>query len=65
MDYIGMKVLSYDGKEKGEVTSVCENRHCGVESCRGDVLRVKWEDGAISFPCSAGLKQDKQTLKIM
>ena len=52
---IGDKILSTDEKHIGEVKSICYNRSCGVEGCRGDVLYVVWDDGAISYPCSAGL----------
>jgi len=42
-------------KERGVVLSVSENRHCGVEGCRGRTLIVKWPDGKRSFPCTRGL----------
>jgi hypothetical protein len=66
MSYENMTVLSRDGSSEGKITTVCENRHCGCESCFGRVLRVKWNDGDISYPCSAGLEHnDDQTLQII
>jgi len=54
---VAFTVVSRDGKEKGKVVSFCENRHCGVESCRGHVLCVKWGDGKHTYPCTGGMVQ--------
>jgi len=48
-------IVSRDGKYRGKPTSVTI-RNCGVEGCFGLVLRVKWNDGKVSFPCTAGLR---------
>lgn len=48
-------VRSSTGKFKGKVTSFCENRKCGIEGCMGQVLRVQWEDGKVSYPCTGGM----------
>jgi hypothetical protein len=50
----GVRVLSRDGKFTGIQTG--GSRQCGMESCRGIRIYVKWEDGTITMPCSKGLR---------
>ena len=47
-------VLSRDGKLKGKLTG--GERVCQMESCGGIRYGVRWEDGTLTFPCSAGLR---------
>lgn len=47
-------VLSRDGKERGTVTG--RTRPCSLEGCRGVQVMVKWPDGKVTWPCSAGMK---------
>ena len=52
----GNRVISRTGQHEGTVVSVCPNRHCGVEDCRGKVLCVRWDDGMTSYPCTGGME---------
>lgn len=54
-----MKTISRDGKIKGKVISVCENRRCGCESCTGKVYCIRWEDGKVTYNCSKSFTTNK------
>lgn len=66
MIYTYQKVIARGSKmPTGRVTTVCD-RHCGVEGCRGLVLRVLWNDGKVTYPCTAGMESvNENTLKII
>jgi len=51
------KILSKDGTETGEFTG--STRSCQMESCRGTRRMVRWLDGTVTWPCTRGLKQDR------
>ena len=59
----GMKIYSADGKEHGIATG--STRQCTMEGCRGTRIYVKWNDGKITQPCSRGLENYKDGMKIM
>lgn len=40
-------------QEKGEFTGLA--RACQIEGCRGWAVGVRWEDGALTFPCTSGM----------
>ena len=46
-------VLSRDGKNKGRFTG--GEHTCQMEGCFGKRLGVRWDDGTLTFPCSAGM----------
>ena len=48
-------VYSKDGKKKGRLTG--GERLCGLEGCKGVRLRVRWADGKITWPCTAGMSE--------
>ena len=38
--------------DRGEVLDELE---CDMEGCRGTVLKVKWADGKVTYPCTKGM----------
>jgi hypothetical protein len=48
------KFLSRDGKFVGKATG--GERHCNMESCRGVRLAIRWNDGKLTYPCTAGME---------
>lgn len=57
-------VLSRDGGIKGKVIN-WDAKPCQMESCRSYCASVRWEDGSLTYPCHAGLKQiDESTFHI-
>ena len=30
-------------------------RSCGIEDCNGRAIGVRWPDGKLTFPCTAGM----------
>ena len=30
-------------------------RRCGIEDCCGELVAVRWPDGRLTFPCTAGM----------
>lgn len=48
-------VISRDGQNTGKVLAETD-RNCGIEDCHGTVLQVKWDDGEVSYPCTAGME---------
>jgi hypothetical protein len=53
-------ILSGDGTQKGKVIN-WRAKHCQLESCRNYRASVRWEDGSLTYPCHAGLKQVNDT----
>jgi hypothetical protein len=58
----GMPVLSKDGKIKGKLTG--GSRHCGLHSCTGRTLGVRWDDGKLTYPCTKGMNFNNGIWKI-
>lgn len=48
------KILSRDGKHIGTTTGG-NSRKCPMESCRGERVGVRWDDGKLTYPCTAGM----------
>lgn len=48
------KILSRDGKHIGTATGG-KGRRCSLESCKGECIGVRWDDGKLTYPCTAGL----------
>jgi len=46
-------------KEKGRVTG--STMVCRLEGCLGRRIRVVWEDGRSTWPCSKGLRELSET----
>ncbi len=46
-------VRSKDGKRRGTVTR--SFRRCQLDGCGGLRIRVRWSDGRVTWPCSAGM----------
>ena len=55
-------IVSRDGKETGRTTG--GTRPCPVEGCRGVRIGVRWEDGKLTWPCSAGMTGRGKHLRI-
>lgn len=49
----GTIVHSKDKEHTGTLTG--GSRQCGMEGCQGRALGVRWDDGALTFPCSHGM----------
>jgi hypothetical protein len=47
------RVYSADGTSFGVKTG--GGRGCGLDGCRGRRIGVRWPDGKITYPCTAGL----------
>lgn len=47
-------VISRDGKHKGKFTGG-NSRPCSMEGCCGERVGVRWEDGKLTFPCTADM----------
>jgi hypothetical protein len=62
MVHSGEKVLSRDKKHIGFTTGAV--RHCALEGCRGLRIVVKWQDGKITYPCSAGMDRKDNVWQI-
>lgn len=46
----GTRVVSRTGSHEGRLTG---GRHmCATESCSGERLGVRWDDGKLTFPCT-------------
>lgn len=57
-------VLSRDGSERGVPTG--RVYPCCLEGCSGLRIVVKWPDGKVTHPCSAGMKEvEKGVWKII
>jgi hypothetical protein len=54
----GQKILSRDGKEKGELTGA--SYHCRLDGCRGRRITTRWPGGFFTHPCSKGLLWNKR-----
>jgi hypothetical protein len=50
---IGIRVLSRDGKQVGQTTG--SSHKCQLKECWGWRIGVRWGDGSITYPCSAGM----------
>jgi len=48
------QIISSDGKYKGKPTGSA--RCCQMESCRGVRIGVRWEDGKLTYPCTANME---------
>ena len=53
------KILSRDGKNVGTATGG-NARQCPMECCKGERIGVRWDDGVLSFPCTAAMKWNKK-----
>ena len=56
---IGDTVVTFDGFYTGKTTG--GSRPCQLEGCRGECLGVRWNDGKLTFPCTAGMTYDDRT----
>ena len=56
---IGDTVVSFNGIYTGKTTG--GSRPCSIEGCRGKCLGVRWNDGKLTFPCTAGMTYDDKT----
>ena len=56
---IGDTVVSFNGIYTGKTTG--GSRPCQLEGCRGKCLGVRWNDGKLTFPCTAGMTYDDKT----
>lgn len=62
-DYKGIKVMSSDRVHKGVATG--GTRRCHLEGCKGTRIAVRWSDGALTFPCTEGMRSiNDKTLQI-
>jgi len=48
-------VRDRSGTMEGTVTG--RTWHCRLEGCRGVRVEVKWPDGTVTRPCSAGMRE--------
>ena len=48
-------ILSRDGKYTGKATGG-NTRRCPMECCKGERIGVRWEDGKLTYPCTAAMK---------
>jgi len=53
------KVYARNGRTVGLMTG--GTRQCTMESCRGERLGIRWKDGTLTWPCSAGMKYRKDS----
>ena len=53
------KILSRDGKHVGTATGG-NARQCRMEGCKGERIGVRWDDGKLTFPCTAAFQFDKR-----
>jgi hypothetical protein len=59
----GTLIYSRDAKLRGRLTG--SHRMCSLESCRGNRLGVRWDNGHVTFPCSDGMTFRKRSWRIM
>jgi hypothetical protein len=60
----GVRVRGRDGyKLKGKTTG--RAFRCRLEGCPGYRIVIKWEDGHITYPCSAGMRLTTKGWKIL
>ncbi|HRZ18684.1 MAG TPA: hypothetical protein P5136_01390 [Methanofastidiosum sp.] len=59
----GTIIIDRTGKIKGKTTG--GTRPCTLEGCRGKKIGVRWEDGKLTWPCTAGLMKTKEGWKII
>jgi hypothetical protein len=50
----GGRVYDRSGRTAGKFTG--GTRPCTMESCKGERVGVRWKDGKLTWPCSAGMK---------
>jgi hypothetical protein len=55
------QIISRNGKETGTLTG--GKRQCQMEGCYATRIGVRWPDGKLTFPCSAGMKTVKRGKK--
>lgn len=53
------KILSRDGKHVGTATGG-NARQCRMEGCKGERIGIRWDDGTLTFPCTAAFQFDKR-----
>lgn len=51
------RVFARNGREVGYTTG--GERQCPLEGCRGERIGVRWKDGSLTWPCTAGMKVRK------
>ena len=49
-------VVTWDGEEVGEATG--GEYHCQMSGCTGMRIGVRWQDGALTYPCTKGMDWD-------
>ena len=54
-DYANKVVLTRDGSKQGIASG--STRRCQLAGCGGLNIMVRWPDGKITWPCSAGLRE--------
>jgi hypothetical protein len=54
---VNAKIYERNGRNAGRTTG--GERQCQMESCRGVRIGVRWKDGTLTFPCTAGMKYRK------
>lgn len=55
--YVGEKnitVYSKDGQKKGKTTG--GSKTCKIDGCLGRCIAVRWDDGALTYPCTKGME---------
>ena len=52
----GTKVTSLNGKHLGALTG--GSRSCGLASCSGRQLGVRWDNGKLTYCCTKGMDYD-------
>ena len=50
----GVPVISRDKKYGGKTTG--GTRVCPLEGCKGTRVGVRWSDGKLTYPCTAGME---------
>jgi hypothetical protein len=53
----GIRIIDRSGKIEGKTTG--GTRPCTLEGCMGEKIGVRWENGELTWPCSAGMKYMK------
>ena len=56
-------IYSRDLAHRGRTTG--GTRPCNLEGCRGTRVAVRWNDGKLTYPCTAGMKPYKKGWKII
>ena len=63
-DESGVAVVSRGGEHKGLLFEDPAGV-CGEEWCNGNLVRIEWEDGEITYACTKGMEWTGSEWRIM